>query len=264
MFSVKKRFTFPGGEEHVQIYLNYDRSVTFRIENSSDVMALFLSLDAAKRAGSSHINLVLPYIPYARQDRVAVPGEALSIAVFAQLLNTFNLSSVTVWDPHSDVSTALINNCRVTTQAQLIEQWDNKPEFMHHALIVCPDAGARKKTYEVAKAIGADTIIMADKHRDTATGVLSSPVVMTMPTHSTSHSPLLIVDDICDGGGTFIALAGALKDAGYKGDINLYVTHGIFSRGIQPLIDAGISHIYAANIWSTVSPHEGLTCTIRR
>ncbi|MCS5737063.1 ribose-phosphate pyrophosphokinase-like domain-containing protein, partial [Herbiconiux daphne] len=67
-----------------------------------------------------YIKLLMPYIPYARQDRNMVGHDAFTLKVFAAMLNSYNLDSVVVVDPHSDVSTGLINNVKIITQADVI------------------------------------------------------------------------------------------------------------------------------------------------
>ena len=98
--------TFPGGELHIidswiqNGTILQDNSVLCRIQNSDDLIKLCLFTNAFKNfVGRMPHRLVLPYIPYARQDRIASPGEALSIKVFANLLNTLNYKYVYVIDP---------------------------------------------------------------------------------------------------------------------------------------------------------------------
>ena len=120
--------TFPGGELHIidswiqNGTILQDNSVLCRIQNSDDLIKLCLFTNAFKKfVGRMTHRLVLPYIPYARQDRIASPGEALSIKVFANLLNTLNYKYVYVFDPHSDVCTALIENVKDDIAMELFE-----------------------------------------------------------------------------------------------------------------------------------------------
>ena len=146
---VVNMFNFSGGECHVNISsLAISENVEIiAILNSSDaIMQLLLTVDAARRISESAIiNLVIPYFPYARQDRVCNYGEALSVEVMANLINGLNCNSVTVYDPHSQIVQALIRSCIVVSSADIIG--DNLADEIKskNLTLVSPDAGARKK-----------------------------------------------------------------------------------------------------------------------
>ena len=106
---------------------------------------------------------------------------------------------------------------------------------------VIPDAGANKKTAKIASYFGHSSFIRADKLRNLSTGDILETVV-----YGDVVGNITIVDDLCDGGKTFIELAKVLKQKGAE-KINLYVTHGIFSKGTYPLYTAGIDYIITTN-----------------
>lgn len=236
-----KHFTFNGGEEHVKILeprdvAGEDVMIIYNIRKSKDIMTLLIMTDAVRRCSPNSIELYIPYLPYARQDRVCCPGEALSIKVFADLINSQNYRAVTIVDPHSDVSTALINNVIVIEQhdiaCRVIEKGD---------IIVSPDAGSLKKCYKLAQITG-NHVIAAEKVRDVRTGEI---IRTDIRCGDITGQNVIIIDDICDGGATFIALARELKKFNV-GKIKLYVTHGIFSKGVQVFEDI-IDKIYTTN-----------------
>lgn len=113
-------------------------------------------------------------------------------------------------------------------------------------VLVSPDAGALKKTYDVAKEFGITNIIIANKHRDIATGKIVSTEVPVKPEHR--GKDFVIVDDICDGGRTFIEIAKQIKESLKEdcGKIYLVVTHGIFSAGLKEL-GTYFDRIYTTN-----------------
>lgn len=247
------RFNFPGGEVHIKIeglegHNGYGPvQLTAPLQNSDDIMALLLQTDALRRAGIKDIHLVMPYIPYARQDRVMVPGEPLSIKVFCDLINSQKYSGVQVWDPHSDVATALLDNCSVIPQHVLLK--DVAGEDLHdNTVLVCPDAGARKKIGLAAKELALTRVLYADKKRDVCTGKILETVISSYPDPWDTISDHLIVDDIADGGATFIELAKVLRDKGVQGKLSLYVTHGIFSKGLDQFMGL-FDYIYMAHTW---------------
>lgn len=247
-------FTFKGGEEQVEIDLKASPhgsigfvDITAKIKNSTDVMALAMLVDACSRLENLHTDaqfvLNLPYIPYARQDRVMQPGQALSIKVFANIVNSLGFDKIIVDDPHSDVSAALLNKVRIRGQQELVAEFHNELAGKD-VTIVAPDAGARKKAQKVADRMRLP-LVEAGKVRDLKTNEITGTAVFG----DVKDRECVIVDDICDGGRTFIALAQALKENGAKRVI-LYVTHGIFSFGKQIILDGGVDEIYAYHDWT--------------
>lgn len=258
-------FKFPGGETQVRINtreavgFNPSNQVTTfskKVRSGDDVMEILLTVDALRRSGHKRLNLVLPYVPYGRQDRVMVPGEALGIKVFADLINSCCFEEVEIWDPHSDVTTALINNVRVVDQAELLRSicLEGGARPILDSVLVCPDAGARKKILKVAEALGKTEIVYADKIRDVKTGQITGTSVDWNNVPIPVKPKFLIVDDIGDGLRTFIELAKAMRtDLGpvqsALTEIYLYVTHGFFSKGLD-ILEGYIDGVYVANLMS--------------
>ena len=249
--------SFPGGERHVRLpdlnALQMDNDLAWKIKANiytpQDIMDLLLLTDALRRMlpAQATLALVMPYVPYARQDRVTLVGEALSIKVFCSLINALEFDSVTVWDPHSDVVLALLNRVRVVPASHFVLRLtQNHSRWLTSCALVAPDAGARKKVEQVGQVLGGKQIVYGGKKRDPLTGALSGSYVEGV----VPDVPLLVVDDICDGGGTFIALAKVLREHTTR-PLYLYVTHGLFTRGLAPLYEAGYSQVFAANCRDT-------------
>lgn len=204
-------------------------------------MLLAMANDALKRQFNVPILLRCPYFPYARQDRVCNEGEALSVRVMADMINAMNFARVEIWDAHSDVTTAVLNNCVNVTALPFVRKITRAGMFL-----VSPDAGALKKTMKIGSELNLP-VLRADKTRDSATGLISGTVLHDDPNAHRSNRDFLIVDDICDGGRTFISLANVCHQH-TTGKIMLYVTHGIFSYGLD-VFDGIIDEIYTANPW---------------
>ena len=218
-----------------------------QLQTSIDVISLLMTVDACRNKfrNLESISLVAYYMPYSRQDRICNKGEALSCKVFADLINGCGFKSVTMADPHSDVMPSLINNCQIIDVSSIISA-DKDLSLMlmkKQCMLVAPDMGARKKVEGVAKRFGHSEIIQGSKRRDLKTGVLTNFEYYG----DVEGKNLLIVDDICDGGGTFVGLAKKLMDGGAN-KIDLYVTHGFFSRGFNAVCDGeNISEVYTTN-----------------
>lgn len=198
--------------------------------------------------GKLPIELILPYLPYARQDRVCVKGEAFSLKVLGNFINSLNFDKVVILDPHSPVAEAVIDNVKVVTQLDIIFAFKPFRErvFNNECVFVSPDAGSNKKVSVLAQCFGHREFIRADKLRDLETGKIKETIVYA---DDLNGCDVVIADDICDGGRTFIELAKVLKNKN-AGKIILYVTHGIFSQGFKVLFDGGIDEIYTTDSFS--------------
>ena len=243
-------FEFPGGERAIKLKIpeqfKEDKKVliTHRIQNSNDLMDILLAKDALDHLGIKEVHLFIPYIPYARQDRICNNGEAFSLKVFANLLNSANFSKVITLDAHSDVAPALINNCvniPNTNLVQLVLLATNCE------VLISPDAGANKKINKLATQCEMITkVVKCDKVRTLDTGELSGFEVFT---DDLKGKDCLIVDDICDGGGTFMGLATELKNKNV-GKLHLFTTFGIYSKGIE-ILTKYFDGIWCSNGFST-------------
>lgn len=246
-----KTFKFPGGEVNVKIegiLPSLDIEIIQRITCSDDIMELLLATDALRRAGGKRIDLVLPYVPYARQDRVMTEGESLSIKVFCDLINAQNYNSVTVFDPHSDITPALLNNCSVRDNVSLVLNALSCMDIL--PTIVSPDAGALKKIYNVAKQVGyGEDVIVGAKKRNVSTGQITGTSI-----NADVKGNCVIIDDICDGGRTFIELAKVLKVRGAN-KVFLIVSHGIFSAGFAEL-GKHLDGIFVTDSYRTLAVEE--------
>jgi ribose-phosphate pyrophosphokinase len=144
-----------------------------------------------------------------------------------------------VIDPHSDVLEAVINNFAKYDNLKLVkfalENIDNKNDARERIVLVSPDAGAYKKIFDVAKEFGIQNIITANKVRDLKTGNIIRTEIPTLDPHK--DLKYVIIDDICDGGRTFVELAKVMKENRPTSKIYLVVTHGIFSKGLEELGD---------------------------
>jgi ribose-phosphate pyrophosphokinase len=257
-FTVPDIGKFPGGEIRVKLPVFLGLPEMVRIEallfNSDDVMTLVMLTDALRERGVEKIRLTMPYIPYARQDRVCNDGEAFSVRAFARIINALQFSSVVVWDAHSDVSVALLDRCinipryQLMVSNQAIANWINTNLASETPMyLVSPDAGAVKKSYDIAKAFPQfKGIIFAEKVRDPATGKILRTDIPKLP-DDIAEAALLVCDDIVDGGRTFTELANWFTDVSGRPqpkEMNLYVTHGIFSQGMEVLLK------HFDNVWS--------------
>lgn len=218
------------------------------------VGALLATLTTSYIRQLKYLELFMPYLPYARADRVFEEGGCNMLRLFVD-----NLMGVMAHYPSMILRVADIHNANafyslvselastpVKNRIIAMEQVDIYLTHMYiHNIkevtaVVAPDKGAEYKALRVAQALGVN-LYVAHKERDPATGKILNMSIPAILPEDAEH--LLIVDDICDGGGTFIGLANILPKESKK---TLYVTHGIFSKG-QNI--EGYDFVYAAYNW---------------
>lgn len=185
--------------------------------------------------GVERVYLQIAYLPFARQDKPVTNESTFALRSFAKLLNALNFEEIFIVDPHSEVALELIDRSTAV--------YPHGPVQRVYAAsasdVVCyPDAGAIGKYNNLYKF---PNVVWGSKTRDQSTGR-----ILFYALHGeVKGKRVLIVDDICDGGATFTLLADSLYKAGAQ-VVNLFVTHGIFSKGLRPLHQANIVHIYTA------------------
>lgn len=228
-----KTFTFPDGQPHWKLE-TYDldfRSVTIEmaLKCPSDLFMALLVCDVLRQHGYTEINLDVRYLMAARMDRAIDSLQPFTLSVVARLINGAGFSKVRILDAHSDVALRLIRNSENLLPHGVVNQ---VLTTLGPVGIVIPDKGATDRVNKLATNHWA---MQCSKVRDPLTGNLSG-----FQTKVDCRGDWVIIDDICDGGGTFIGLAKELRYRG-AGKVYLYVTHSIFSKGL-PL--EGIDHIY--------------------
>lgn len=195
--------------------------VTWVFESESEIIQVqqLLTLLTA-----SHVDLCIPYLPYARQDKDISNDSTFALHSFARWLNSIpNISYVTAFDPHSDVARDSIACFLPTRPDGLIQRISDDFDY-----ICYPDEGAAKR-YRINSTAKP---LYGKKVRDQSTGKITSYEI-TNAESIRMGSTVLVVDDICDGGATFILLGSTLQC--YRMKASLYVSHGIFSNGIEIL-----------------------------
>ena len=193
--------------------------LTWLYENNEEMVALYFLANHLKSKGIKDMELNMPYITNARQDRVKAPEDVFTLKYFAQMINSLGFSKVTVLDPHSYVSEALIDNICIKTPKDNVEKVLDIISQGEEVLLFYPDEGAMKRY----SAMSDKPYVFGMKKRDWATGQIRGLEVQGQ-TELIEGSTVLIVDDICSRGGTFYHSAKALKALGAK-KIYLYISH---------------------------------------
>ncbi len=256
-----KKIIFPDGQPHIKIDVESANSIDkkepiriiTRLSNTNDLLLVLFAKNTLDYMEFEYIELDITYLLAARMDRVMLEGEPFSLKVIAAILNQAAFKKVRIFDPHSEVSTALIDRSYTASNHQFVKDAMDDYTKKHKTkdyCIVSPDAGALKKIHKLAQFLEVENVVECMKERDLKTGQLTN--FKTTTTDLTGQT-CFIIDDICDGGGTFAGTAKMLKEKGAE-KVVLIVSHGIFSKGTT--ID-NIDYIYTTNSYRDI---EGVSC----
>ena len=211
---------FPDGEVHLQLKeLNRKERVkiTMRICNAEDLFILMQLSDILQRQAVEVDSFTIPYLMSARCDRVFSFDRPFSLKIVADVINSLNAGSVTILEPHSSRVYDLINNCDYVF-----------PEVTLgiDSTLCFPDKGAQERYGKIFKA----NSILCEKVRDINTGQLKDFKVVNPQVFKGGE--ITVLDDLCDGGGTFIGLAPKLRELNPT-KLRLVVTHAVQLEGIK-------------------------------
>lgn len=257
---------FSGGERHIELKQNVidqlqeSTHIKASLNNSADVMD-YLLLENVLIEQGTRLSVEIPYFPYARQDRICAQGQAFSLDLMTKLLNSNaekfagQRQKIVVWDCHSQVTLDLLRQNTSFQEviniepAKIIEQSEVLMRILSagNTVLVCPDAGATQRTQAIANNINpqrqqAIEMIRCEKKRDPSTGKVRTTAV---DSPDLTGKTAVITDDICDGGATFIGIAKQLRSLNCQ-NIILYVTHGIFSKGLA-VFDGLVDQVFTSN-----------------
>jgi ribose-phosphate pyrophosphokinase len=207
--------------------------VKWEFAQEGELLHLAQLKDLLDVSAKAPVSLVIKYLPYGRQDKNIANDATFALHSFAILLNRLNFFEVVIMDPHSDVALKCIKNAFPMYPVKQVEE---VIQVTKTDLLCYPDAGALKKYTNIYEDLD---YIWGEKDRDQSTGNILSYKLVGDP----QGKNVLIVDDLVDGGMTFKLLAKDLLAAGAK-EVNLFATHGIFSKGLKTLRDSGIKRIF--------------------
>jgi ribose-phosphate pyrophosphokinase len=232
------QWKFPGGEIGVKIDLTptlMDTDVRYNIrmdfEGSDDIMCLLNTCDALRHAGVPRCAIVvhMPYLPYARQDRVCHPGESYALDVFVSLLKTAYCDTFSVCDAHSDVAEQLFEKHGLGFYDRA--QYLCARELPDFDVLIAPDKGANQKASKHIQINHSYTELVCLSKTRTPDGIVYDDYPF-----DTIRGNVCVVDDLCDYGGTFIALGKMLERTQPNiSKLSLYVTHGLLGKGTDEL-----------------------------
>ncbi len=245
--------TFPDGENYARINLEDETLIegkevivvqstgpsSFSSQNSS-LFQLFMIIDALKRMGAQKIDVVIPYLAYARQDKIFRPGESQFARVILQILESLDIDELYVVDIHApNILEECICHKVVNIDSMPILAEYVKSLGVEDVVIVSPDKGAVERSKAFAKHFGENTPVeFFEKKRNVETGEITMQGSLTL-----NNKDVIISDDIIATGGT---MAQAIKIAKEGGARKIYAvaTHALLLQQARyRILSAGADDI---------------------
>jgi len=225
----------PDGELHVQIDEVVRDQDIFLIQTASSpvndhIIEILLYLDAFRRASAHEISLVIPYFPYARQDRMARGREAISARVIANLLESQGASRVIFIDIHNRAIQGFFNiPVDPLSALPLLANYFRNPAY-HNAAIVSPDVGRAGMAGRYAELLNLPLVVM-HKRRTSFSQTETTHVVGDIR----GRRPI-IIDDLM-AGGSVMKQIDALYERGAEGNTCFAVTHPVLLPSALKFLD---------------------------
>lgn len=228
--------TFPDGQRHFEL-LNRcsggfgEVTMDVALTSADAIFDVLLAKNVLDLNGYI-TKLNIRYLLGARMDRRINATQPFTLEVVARMLNGAGFQWIRILDQHSKASCELLNAQAVYPTGIVARVLD---EYLpSESVILIPDKGAEPRVLTLLESVlGGEHYMTAQCHkkRDSKTGALSGFGIDNASLLKGKRC--LILDDICDGGGTFSGLAQVALSQGFSAkSVDLFVTHGIFSKGL--------------------------------
>jgi len=233
---IAKKFGEPLGQVNIQTFSDGEIGVEFKesirgkfvfliqstFAPSNNLMELLLMIDAAKRASAYKVIAVIPYYGYARQDRKDRPRVAIGSKLVANMLTAAGADRVITMDLHAPQIQGYfdIPVDHLDSSAIFIPYIESLQ--LENLTFAAPDVGSANRIREVASFFECEMVI-CDKHRKRANEIASMVVIGDV-----TGRDIVLIDDICDTGGTLAKSAGLMIEKGAR-SVRALCTHPVLS-----------------------------------
>ena len=218
-----------------EIFVRYEESVrgsdAFVIQScpaplNEWVMEALIMIDALKRGSAKRISVILPFYPYARQDKKARGREPISARLIADLMKTAGADRIISVDLHTDQIQGFFDGPvdHMHAQGQLSDYVRGK-YGIDNLVVVSPDSGRVRVAEKWSDALGGAPVAFIHKTRDP---LVANQIVAHRVVGEVEGRTCVVIDDMIDTGGTIVGAVSKLKEAG-AGDVIIATTHAVFS-----------------------------------
>lgn len=262
---------FPDGENYVRINIEDETLIAGKeviivqstgpsanSDQNARLIELFMMIDSVKRMGAAKIIVVVPYLAYARQDKIFRPGESQFGNVIIRLINAVGIDELYVIDIHAPV---ILNECSckaVNIDSMKLLADHIKYRGKKDIVVISPDKGALERSKAFAKHIGENVPVeVFEKERDVITGEIEMKGSLNL-----SNKNVIISDDIISTGGTMASAIKLAKNSGAK-EVYIVATHALLLQQAKyRIIKAGADEIVGTDSIDNEASKVSLAKTI--
>ena len=235
--------TFPDGENYVRLEGRLHEEDVAIVQTTSPpqdtrLIQLALMADSAKRNGAKKITAVVPYLAYARQDRIFLQGESISAETVAHMLKASGIDQLITVNVHQErVLSSFPFPARSVSAVHALAEYFLKKGYAK-AFALSPDKGAIHIAEEAREILGGECGYL-EKNRDRYTG----QVHMERKTFDVKGETVIIFDDIISSGGTIVAAANTVKELNPKRICAACVHPLLIGEAEHLILRAGVEEI---------------------
>ncbi len=262
---------FPDGENYVRINIEDETLIAGKeviivqstgpsanSDQNARLIELFMMIDSVKRMGAAKIIVVVPYLAYARQDKIFRPGESQFGNVIIRLINAVGIDELYVIDIHAPL---ILNECSckaVNIDSMKLLADHIKYRGVKDIVVISPDKGALERSKAFAKHIGENVPVeVFEKERDVITGEIEMKGSLNL-----SNKNVIISDDIISTGGTMASAIKLAKNSGAK-EVYIVATHALLLQQAKyRIIKAGADEIVGTDSIDNEASKVSLAKTI--
>ena len=232
---------FPAGELCVKLedptLTNYFYTIEWNYKSDLDLSIIEHLVDVVTTyLTNKDIWLHVPYLPNSRMDRRSIEGGSFGLSLFAKRINSLEFGLVSTVDAHSEVH--IIDNLQNASQKDCLASFLRGTDIdLSKYIIISPDKGAQKKIIPIIEYFKPVEFLKGGKTRNPDTGKITNFTLEHTSLLVNPDTPIIVIDDICDGGGTFIGIAKEIRKQFPHNKLTLYTTHGIYSQGMYKLLN---------------------------
>ncbi|GAB6943642.1 ribose-phosphate diphosphokinase [Vulcanisaeta sp. JCM 14467] len=257
---------FPDGESYIRYPIDlstYDGLILIQRaypEQNTRLIQVMLAIHAARDLGVKRIHVVLPYLPYSRQDRRFRDGEPVSLQIMLSLLSSLGASSIITVDVHKPEAFRIANTQCVNVEP--FELYANRLRGVEKLVLLSPDIGSLWRVRKVSEYLGASFSYL-EKFRDRVTG----EITMKPKELDVAGKEVFIIDDIIATGGTIMEATKILKALGAV-RVHAIATHCLLlNMADSKMFEVGVSSITCSNTiptkYSVININQLLTNAIK-
>ena len=257
---------FADGETLVELNESIRGKMVYLVQSTykpvnEKLMELLVAIDAIKRSSPKEIVCIIPYFGYARQDRKAKPRQPITARLVADLLEAAGCNRVVTIDLHAAQIQGFFSFPAddMTSIPMMAQYFAKKPGIdLNKTVIVSPDHGGTTRARRFAERLDC-SLAICDKRRPRPNVCETTNVLGDV-----DGMDCIIVDDMCDTGGSLIGAAKLLKEHGAK-DIYVAIAHGIFSKdAIEKIENSIIKEVICTNSIPLSEENQAKTTKIKQ